>query len=927
MNYKNYFLKLKTLFSRPIFWVVFASAILVVLPFLWIPEGYIINSEDQGFMNYEVLLSTSTHSWIDRFSHGEVAGPPNHSLIMPLAFFYSILKFVGLGNPLIQKLFIGMCILLSIASFYFFSTIFTRRKELFLISFLGYFLNFYVANSFNYPAKIFQIILAPFLFFLTYKLLETRDRRYIAFHFFVIFFFQAVFTNIPQFIALCFSYMFAVFFFSIKTKTRPKSNLFILIPFFLVIIPVIFYQGLVWIFSVFYSISDITTSSTFTSFYSRFSQIFQFRGAWWEYGGVGDAAYNHWKYFYDNWIILIASFVIFIFTFSLFTLGSMRVKRVGRERNFLLIFFIFSLAITSGLSFSMGVYELIYDKIPFFSMFREPWSKFMPLTILSFSALVIYALKNISNKKYFNFIYVLLFFAIILRGAPFFSRNFYEANKKYKQTFIKPTDYWWEYSAWTKKIADKNILAIPYVENSLDYEYRWYGENKIGNTNSNMSFVLGYANVFSPSLVYGPGIITDIFSKKNSFDFIKLGRLNYVMFQDDLTIINNQEKYLWQNEEIKKYIQDKPVEVFGNKLFVYKIKEEFSLPHFFISQNPIVSGRSVEDLPKILFKNNWQPRSAIFLRGQNVGKENKLEKLKNNNRSSNESDNDSNDATLGSRLRGNDINGCADEGVVMMPTLEFKKINPTKYRVRVHSASGVFPLVFSESFHDGWKAYLATPNQETRSKKQDTNLNSYKILDGNSEDQATMAELQDYIDNGFVTTLGDMREKSVEHKKWVDPVKASADDRGAGGKEVLDYIEKYNIDFVSKNFQGTIQNDNLPAGNIFETWFRRPIENNANHLTANGYANAWVIDTNLICQSNSKLKNQISNIKMGDQGLSGSCIQNPDGSYDFELVVEFWPQRLFYVGLFISGMTLLACVGYLGYDWRKRRKPKESDKQ
>jgi len=45
-----------------------------------------------------------------------------------------------------------------------------------------------------------------------------------------------------------------------------------------------------------------------------------------------------------------------------------------------------------------------------------------------------------------------------------------------------------------------------------------------------------------------------------------------------------------------------------------------------------------------------------------------------------------------------------------------------------------------------------------------------------------------------------------------------------------------------------------------------------------------------------------------------------NGSYDFEMVVEFWPQRLFYVGLFISGITLLCCVGYLGYDWRKRRK-------
>jgi hypothetical protein len=33
---------------------------------------------------------------------------------------------------------------------------------------------------------------------------------------------------------------------------------------------------------------------------------------------------------------------------------------------------------------------------------------------------------------------------------------------------------------------------------------------------------------------------------------------------------------------------------------------------------------------------------------------------------------------------------------------------------------------------------------------------------------------------------------------------------------------------VSKNFQGTIQNDNLPSGNLTETWFQKPTENNNN---------------------------------------------------------------------------------------------------
>lgn len=49
-------------------------------------------------------------------------------------------------------------------------------------------------------------------------------------------------------------------------------------------------------------------------------------------------------------------------------------------------------------------------------------------------------------------------------------------------------------------------------------------------------------------------------------------------------------------------------------------------------------------------------------------------------------------------------------------------------------------------------------------------------------------------------------------------------------------------------------------------------------------------------------------------------VENPDGSIDIDLVLYFKPQSYFYLGLLISGATLLASLGYLGYDWRKRRK-------
>lgn len=223
-----------------------------------------------------------------------------------------------------------------------------------------------------------------------------------------------------------------------------------------------------------------------------------------------------------------------------------------------------------------------------------------------------------------------------------------------------------------------------------------------------------------------------------------------------------------------------------------------------------------------------------------------------------------------------------------LPILEFKKINPTKYRIVIHGARGKFPIVFNESFHDQWKTYLA--DSQKLIKIQLSEINNYKILDGNTEDQASKEELKSFIDNGWISTLGDGKEKKIKHQKWAD------------NKEKLDYVEKYNIDFISKNFQDTIQNDNLQSGPFYETLFKKSIDDNKNHLIANGYANSWNIDVNKLCNNNLL------------------CIKNPDGSYDFEVVVEFWPQRLFYIGLIISGTTLLACIGYLIYDYYKRKR-------
>jgi len=85
---------------------------------------------------------------------------------------------------------------------------------------------------------------------------------------------------------------------------------------------------------------------------------------------------------------------------------------------------------------------------------------------------------------------------------------------------------------------------------------------------------------------------------------------------------------------------------------------------------------------------------------------------------------------------------------------------------------------------------------------------------------------------------------------------------------------------------------------IWDTWFKKPLVSEENHWMVNGYANGWWIEW----QENKKARKQESK-----------------KNYDLELILEYWPQRLFYLGLIISIFTLLGCLVSLIYIKKQRK--------
>lgn len=202
-----------------------------------------------------------------------------------------------------------------------------------------------------------------------------------------------------------------------------------------------------------------------------------------------------------------------------------------------------------------------------------------------------------------------------------------------------------------------------------------------------------------------------------------------------------------------------------------------------------------------------------------------------------------------------------EQGVLPVDT-EYKYINPTKFVVRLHHVNSKFSLIFTSNYNSLWELYTnkITP-QNNLSNKWNNIKTSYSISQQNQADQASTEEIEQFITNGVVSTLGENKSNHT--------------------------------DFISKSFRNSVQNNNISSGIIMDTLFKQktPIDS---HTKENGFANKWLLDANTVC------------------GNNHFCYKNNDGSYDIELIGEFKPQQYVYCSYLISFITLsIVCVGYL----------------
>lgn len=527
---------------------------------------------------------------------------------------------------------------------------------------------------------------------------------------------------------------------------------------------------------------------------------------------------------------------------SIFCLFKITAYKIIHRKIIIFSFIIFLVA----LLFSKGSHEpfgsfvyLLYQYFPPLKLFRST-QHFLSFYVIAISVLFVFSAIYFQLKKKI-YIYFLLLVVIINASPWWLTRDlgkenllgsvYYPIINQYTLTEGDRALY-----DLNKSPLDLSVLTIPpglsiiFKKTSQNERSQggdaglMYGNKRFFATDQSM----GEFSTVLDNLEHDMYTDADFFNKNaNLFGILNI---KYFIIRKDTAPnfskhrkefnLNTLEISIKQSNNVKTIYDKDDILILENKLF---------LPHIYIPCS-ISKVESIHDIGTAVLSSMHPFCGAVVANTQNVGID--LSHLPNN------------------------INNNST-------AVEYKKISPTRYRVIIHRPSSKVPIIFSETFHPGWRIY-ATNN---------------KLINKSEDRQSGIKDSQNLLENYQVYSLDQMtREELIES---ID--RGDISEVGEGGAASI-------VQFISRNNYGTIQNNNLPSGSIVETLFRRSSVDY--HFSANGYSNGWLIDVDQLCSK-------------------GLCQIDSSGNKSVELVIEFWPQKLFSIGMLLSLVTLLVICYFL----------------
>jgi hypothetical protein len=462
------------------YWVIVFFVLFCLIPVFWTSFDKIIaGGDDIIFLNpasYFDFTAFNNSGYFDNFN----SYLPR---IFPFGFFWWFFQSIGLGNPLIQKIWLwSMWFIGCLSIYYLAKTFFPKNYKLIgIFSAVFYFLNPFtvfipLTIAIIYTHTFLPLILAVFIRGIQSTTKKQRLFYAILFGLSTLLA-SSVFASPPNALVLMLP---PILYFLFSAYIDGRKNLFGKIYFSVLSFLALVLFNLYYIWSTFYiwffrsaeETIALLGSETFKT--TSIFDVFRTLGCW---AFASNPLNTYEKMFYDNFTAVFFSyFLVLIAFFSIFFI------RKNKNVLFLLLATAIFMFFVKGTLAPMGdLYEYFFNTFNFFKGFREPWTKFSPPFILAISVLFGYScykiikyLEGFETKIWTMIFSAIIFLAFLSVGYPSITgkNNWDFSLTGAKSTKVKVPVYWNDMAEWFQK-NDPNspVLVTPKDLSARDYEW------------------------------------------------------------------------------------------------------------------------------------------------------------------------------------------------------------------------------------------------------------------------------------------------------------------------------------------------------------------------------------------------------------------------------------------------------------------------
>lgn len=575
--------------------VILIFCFLGIIPLTWFRNAPFVNGADFEFpLSASENFRRSTYLW-DNVQYGGWDQSQVNLPKLPYYAFLSLMHSLGISMPIIERFFFATLFILPGLTMFYLSLIFFKNLWPRLLSSLFYTLNLYTLMHWHngqmlviLPYGIIPLLLGLFL-----RGLKKKKLWKYSILFSLVSILLVPGSRFPLMaVAVLLTLAFSIFYF---LSHRNKENLVFTLKFMIACLLISLLVNAWWILPI---ISLLQSSSAniqlllgglerlrFESGFASFLEVFRLLGDWGWYSGYKGVPYYSFAHVYTTSSFLILS------TFLTPMLAWLALLKLPKNRLVLLL----SILAIFGIFLSMGshppfgaIYEVLYQNVPLFWIFRNPYRSFMPIIILSYAILIGVITENLPSllqikgriskdliKPIFS---VGLVFLIILSTWPFFTGDVIEEQFRFNSV----PNYYVEANEWfeTQPSSLKVMLLPPSPSVGVKYNWGYVGPDILPNVITRPQVrTFAYYNHTSENLKFITESLKNGYSK-NLAETLSLMGIGYVLidYSVDTTyynvtpgshfeqIISSQENMQFEQRygQLKIYRNLKPVkEIFA----------------------------------------------------------------------------------------------------------------------------------------------------------------------------------------------------------------------------------------------------------------------------------------------------------------------------------------------------------------------------